>query len=317
MASSSSTALPEDSFLRPRVFLPFLAVAMIWGSTWLVIRDQVSSVPPGWSVTYRFLLAATGMFVLAAIMRAPLIIDRRGHALAMIMGLLQFVGNFNFVYRAEQYVTSGLVAVLFGLLILPNALLGRLWLKAPISGRFLLGTAIAMAGVVALMLDEYEAAAALGKGSGTAMLTGIGFVLLAILSVSVANVMQATRAVGRYPLVPMIAWSMAWGALFDAILAYALSGPPVIEARWSYLGGIAYLAILGSVVTFPLYYRLIRTIGPGKAAYNSVLTPIIAMALSTVFEGFEWSLRAVIGGVLALIGLIIALTSRAKAAEPQ
>ena len=87
-------------------------------------------------------------------------------------------------------------------------------------------------------------------------------------------------------------------------------GPPVLPTDPRYWVGTAYLAILGSVVTFPLYYGLIREIGPGRAAYHNVLVVIVAMLLSTLLEGYRWSALAVAGSVLALIGLVIALRAK-------
>src|SRR5215210_3955158 len=101
------------------VVLPFIFFTLIWGSTWIVIRDQLGVVPPTWSVTYRFAIAATAMFAFAASSGASLGIGREGHALALLFGIPQFFLNFNFVYAAEHYVTSGLVAVVFAMLLVP------------------------------------------------------------------------------------------------------------------------------------------------------------------------------------------------------
>ena len=115
----------EPGFLTPRVWIPFMVTSLIWGSTWFVIRDQLGTVPTTWSVTYRFIVAAIGMFILALVLRQPLKIDRPMVGWTMLLGLLQFGINFNFVYTAEHYVTSGLVAVVFAWLIVPNALLAK------------------------------------------------------------------------------------------------------------------------------------------------------------------------------------------------
>ena len=299
MSASAATA-------QARSIAAFILVTLIWGSTWLVIKDQISAVPPAWAVTWRFALAALGMFLLALVRREALLLSREGMLLALPMGLFQFFANFQFVYQAEHYITSGLVAVLFALLMVPNALMARIFVKAEVSGRFIAGSAVALIGIALLLLHEYRAA----PGGGGAVLTGIALTCCAILSASSANVMQATETARRQSVVVLIAWAMVFGTLADALFAWLVAGPPVIDTSARQLAGLAYLAIVGSVVTFPLYFALIRDWGPGKAAYNSVAVPVVAMALSTLFEGYRWSALAIGGAVLAMIGLLIALSGR-------
>ena len=306
MSHNDHAPAPEPGLLTPRVLAPFLIVSLIWGSTWLVIRDQLGDVPSSWSVAYRFTVAAICMFALTAILRQPLKIDRQMMLWTILLGLLQFSLNFNFVYAAERHVTSGLVAVIFALLIVPNALLAKWWLGRRIGTAFLIGSAIAGVGVGLLMLQEYRAAPV---GSDEVLL-GLSLSLCGVCCASVSNVLQVVPRVARFPTVTILAWSMLWGAAANALLAFAIYGPPVIDPRPAYLGGVLYLAIIGSVLTFPLYFNLIREIGPGKAAYTGVLIPVIAMLLSTIFEGYSWSVLAVAGAVLAIAGLLVAMKTR-------
>jgi drug/metabolite transporter (DMT)-like permease len=293
------------SFLQLRILLPFLLVTLIWGSTWIVIRDQIGVVPPTWSVTYRFIIAAAAMFAYAALSGASLRIGREGHILALLFGIPQFFLNFNFVYAAEHYVTSGLVAVVFAMLLVPNSALSWLFLKHRMSGRFLAGSAVAVAGVALLFVQELRA----GAAPADRVLLGIGLTILGMLSASVANIMQATERLRARPVSAMLAWGMTYGVAANALTAFLLYGPPTIEYRVGYWAGLAYLGLLASALSFTFYFGIIRAIGPAKAAYSSVLVPILAMALSTAFEGYHWSRLAVAGGVLALAGLVIALRS--------
>ncbi|UYY75933.1 DMT family transporter [Sphingomonas sp. R1] len=291
---------------RLTVLIPFLLVTLIWGSTWLVIKDQLAVVPPSWSVSYRFLVAGVTTLVWAASRRDRLWLDARGFAFAGALGLAQFVLNFNFVYRAEAHVTSGVVAVVYALLLVPNAILARIFLGQRMGRQLLIGSVVAMAGVALLFLHE----ARLNPVGPHAALIGIGIALAGVLSASVANVMQATGTAKAYPMASTLGWAMLIGSALDASFALATVGPPVIETRPAYLLGILYLGVIGSSITFTLYFQLIRTIGPAKAAYTSVLIPVIAMLLSTLFEGYRWSLLAVGGGTLVLVGLVLALRAR-------
>lgn len=298
-------AAPPHALLRPQIALPFLLVALIWGSTWFVITTQIGEVPPSWSVAYRFAMATPAMFVVALVMRQSLALGRAGHVLALVIGLTQFCGNFNFVYRAELHLTSGVVAVMFGMLMVPNALLGRWLLGAQVTGRFLLGSAVAIAGIALLLVHEAQSAPLGGN-----VWLGIALTVGGILSASIANVVQANETGRSLPMVSLLAWAMLYGTLIDTALAWATAGPPVFPASLSFWAGTAWLALAGSVVTFPLYYGIVRTIGPGRAAYNGVLVIVIAMLISTFVEGYDWSLLAAAGAVLGTAGMILALRAR-------
>lgn len=293
---------------RTRSILAFILVTLIWGSTWSVIKDQISIVPAQWSVTWRFALAAIGMALLARWRGEDLRLSPGALRFAAVLGLFQFCFNFQFVYQAQHHLTSGVVAVLFALLMVPNAAFARIFLGTKFSGRFLAGGAVAIVGIGLLLAHEYEAAAI-----GGSVLLGLALACGAILCASGANVMLASETARSQPAVALLAWAMLFGTLGDAGLAFAMTGPPVFDPRPEYWWGVAYLGILGSVVTFPLYFALIRDWGPGPAAYNGVAVPIVAMALSTVLEGYQWTTLAVAGAMLAMAGMLIALSGRKAA----
>ena len=290
--------------LRPDVAIPFALTALIWGSTWWTITTQIGDVPAAWSVTYRFLIATPAMALTAALMGNRLAMQAKAHGLALLIGLTQFCGNYMFVYEAERHLTSGIVALLLGLLLVPNAALGWLLLGQRITARFALGSAVAMAGMALLLVNE----ARLAPVGGNVML-GIALSVGGLLAAAVANIVQAGETGRSVPMASLLAWSMAYGTLIDAALAWAMHGAPVLPRDPYYWLGASYLAIAGSVVTFPLYFNLVRTIGAGKAAYNSVVVVVLAMLLSTLLEGYRWTGLAVAGALLALAGLLVALTS--------
>lgn len=296
-------------FFDAKVLVPFTIVTFIWGSTWLVIRDQISAVPPSWSIAYRFLIAAAAMFLFARFRRVPLWLGWPGMAFAACLGVMQFVLNFNLVYRAELHITSGLVAMLYALLLVPNSLLSWIVFRQPAGRAFIVGSFVAICGIALLFLHEYRASSV----APDQVLLGIALGVSGTLSASVANVMQGSGIARRLPMVATLAWGMLFGSLFDIAAAWILHGPPVVDLRPTYIAGVLYLALAGSVVTFPLYFRLIQQIGAGRAAYSSVLIPIIAMLLSTLFEGYRWSPLALAGAALALIGMVVAM--RAKTAS--
>jgi drug/metabolite transporter (DMT)-like permease len=293
------------TFRDPRVILPFLLITLIWGSTWIVIKDQLGTVPPVWSVSYRFYVAGAAMMAIALLRGESLRIGRGGFVLAAMLGTFQFVVNYNFVYASELYITSGLAAVVFALLVVPNAILAWFFFGQRVTARFALGSAVAMAGVALLFVQEMRHAAT----SAESVLAGLALVLVAVLAASISNVMQIMPAIKARPVAPLLGWAMLYGATANAIFGWAYVGPPAVEPRLGYWLGIVYLGLIASALAFWLYFDLIRKIGPAKAAYSSVLIPMIAMVISTFAEGYRWSALALAGGALALAGLVIALRS--------
>ena len=283
--------------------IPFIIFTAIWGSTWIVIRGQLGTVPPQWSVTYRFIVAAAAMAGLAVWKGDSLNIGRRGLAAAAFLGFTQFCVNFNAVYLAERHITSGVVATVFALLLIPATLLGWAMLGHKPSRRFAWSSLVAVAGIVLLFMHEIREHPA----DGRQIAVGIGLTLVGMVGAAVANVTQARPEIRRYPLFALLAWSMGAGAVIDGLIAYAMTGPPSFDPRPSYWLGVLYLALLASVLTFSLYYPVVRKIGPAKAAYSSVLVPIIAMGFSTTLEHYRWTPTTIAGALLALGGMAAAL----------
>lgn len=290
----------------PQAWGAFIGCTLIWGCTWFVIRTQLGEVPASWSVTWRFVLGAAVMFGLCVVKRKSLRLTARQHGFALLVAVSQFVLNFNLVYRSEAYLASGLVSLTFAFLLVFNTLLAALFLGQRVSGRFLIGSGIGLAGVLLLFAPD------LAKPGNDQMGLGLALAFGGVLSASIANVLQGTREGRAMPLEAGLAWAMAWGALLDGVLAWAIAGPPVFSFDPVYLAGLAYLGIVASAVAFSLYYVLIRAVGPGQAAWNGVVVPVVAMTLSTFLEDWQWTATAVGGVALALLGLAIALTAKAR-----
>lgn len=290
------------------IIIPFIIFTLVWGSTWIVIRDQLGTVAPQWSVTYRFAIAAVAMAAVAHWKGQSLAIDRRGMIAATIIGACQFCINFNGVYLAEHYIASGLVATVFALLLIPNSLLAWGFLGQKPTARFFAAGLVAVTGIGILFWNEF----ARNPAGGMEIAIGLGLTIVGLLGASASNVYQAGPTAKDYPLLSLLAWSMAIGAVLDAVIALIVAGPPTIDPRPGYWFGLIYLALAATVLAFSLYIPVVRKIGPGRAAYSSVLVPVIAMSLSTVFEGYQWSIYAVVGGVLALGGMLLALAGRRR-----
>lgn len=304
---------PLDNATKGRVLIPFALVTMIWGSTWLAIHSQFGPVSTQWSVSYRFAVGAISMFVVAVAMKLPLRVRLSDHALAAALGFVTFVINYNCVYASELHITSGLVAVIFSLLVPLNAVLARVFLKQELSRPFLMGSGVAMLGVVLLFLHEWRAV----DRNPHEVTLGIGLAVTAVCFASLGNVFQGSQRARQVPMATLLAWAMGWGALLDAVVAWVRTGPPVFDFRPSYIAGLLYLGVVASAVAFTLYFNLIRRIGAARGGYVNVLIPVIAMGFSTVFEHYHWSVEAVLGGLLVLAGLVVAMRARGDTPAPR
>lgn len=307
LATGELTNVPASHEHPGSVAIPFAIFTAIWGSTWIVIRGQLGVVAPEWSVAYRFAIASIAMAAVARWKGQSLRLGKRGLAAALFLGFMQFCLNFDAVYLAERHITSGVVATVFALLLIPATLMGWAFLGYRPSSRFLWSSLVAVAGIVLLFIHEIRD----NPAEGRHIVAGIGLTLVGMLGASTANVAQARPEIRRFPLLSLLAWSMAAGAIIDAIVALALAGAPTFDVHPTYVAGLLYLALAASVLTFSLYYPVVRKIGPGKAAYSSVIVPIIAMGFSTWLEDYRWTALNVSGALLALGGMAAAL-SRSK-----
>jgi drug/metabolite transporter (DMT)-like permease len=285
------------------VAIPFAIFTAIWGSTWIVIRGQLGTVPPQWSVTYRFVIAALAMACVARWKGDSLKLGHNGLITATFLGFTQFCVNFNAVYLAERHITSGVVATVFALLLIPASLLGWAFLGHKPSSRFAWSSLVAVVGIVLLFVHEVRQHPA----DSAQVAAGIALTLAGMVGAAIANVWQARPEIRRFPLFSLLAWSMAAGALIDGIIAFAMTGRPVFDPRPAYWAGVLYLSLFASVLTFSLYYPVVRKIGPAKASYSSVIVPIIAMGFSTALEHYRWTSLTIAGALLALGGMAAAL----------
>jgi drug/metabolite transporter (DMT)-like permease len=283
---------------------------LIWGSTWLVIKFQLGVVPPAVSVAWRFALAALILFAYAGYKGSPLRFDARTHRWLALQGLLLFGINYVLVYLSEQSLTSGLVAVIFSLVMFCNILGLRLFFSVPVKPAALSGSVLGVVGVALVFWPELA-----HFSMSPARRLGL---ILALLSAPVASLgnMAATRN-HRYQL-PMIqanAWAMMYGAIFVAVYA-ALDGQHfAFDRSFRYVASLLYLALFGSVIAFIAYLTLLGRIGADRAGYAAVAIPIVALALSTLFEDLRWDVTMAGGIAMCVAGNVLVLRRGAAGAR--
>jgi len=281
----------------------YAVVVLIWGTTWAAIPYQLGVVPEEVSVAYRFALGSVALFAYAALTGRQVRIPLRHYGMVIVTGALMFSINYLFVYYGTNYVTSGLVAVLFSSMVVSNALFERLFFKRPLERRLMLASLSGVAGILLLFWPEVGT---LGFADQTVM--GIGLVLISVIFASLGNMGAIVNAKHNLPVVSVNAHGMAWGALTSVIVASLLGREFTFSFETGYVLSLGFLSIFGSAIAFGSYLALLRKIGSARAAYTTVLFPLVALLISTFVEGYQWSTLAVSGIVFIIAGNWLALT---------
>ena len=289
----------------------YLLTSLIWGSTWLVITFQLGVVPPEASIVYRFALAALLLMVYVLARRLPMRFTLRQHAFIALQGTFLFSLNYILVYLAEQNLTSGLVAIVFSMLILSNVVLGAIFLRAPIRPRVVLGGVIGVAGLALVFRPDLSGFVG-GSGWRLGLLLSVG----AVLSASVGNILSARNQRAGLPVVQTNAYGMAYGAAVTLIIAVVRGVPFTFDPTPSYVLSLVYLAIFGSVIAFGTYLTLIGRMGVDRAAYIGVIFPLVALLLSMMFEGLGLGVVGLAGVALVAAGNVLVLNRRRPASAP-
>lgn len=285
----------------------YAIVVLIWGTTWYAIKFQLGVVAPEISLVYRFGLAAICVFIYARLAGSPMRLSWGEHRFVALQGLTLFCLNYWMTYLSTQFLTSGLVAVVFTSIILLNLVNARFFFGVPVEARVLLAAATGALGVALLFLPELQAA----MGDRTIVhgaLLAFGGTYLA----SLGNMAAMRNTQSGMSVVTANAYGMAYGTVGLALIA-AIRGAPIdFDPSWPYVVSLLYLSLAGTSLAFGLYLVLIKRIGPSRAAYTSVLFPVVALAVSTLFEGYRWSVPSIIGLAVLVAGNALALGGRAR-----
>jgi drug/metabolite transporter (DMT)-like permease len=288
------------------------ATVLIWGTTWFAIKFQLGSVDPMVSVLYRFIAATVILMLYCRLadlrMRFPL----KDHVFMALQGLMLFSVNYWIIYLASVHLTSGVVAVIFSSIVFMNMVNGALFMGSPVRSSVVLGSAIGILGIGLVFWPEISAFSLSDKAALGILLTAV-----ATFMASLGNIISARHQKYNLPVIQTNAYGMAYGAVIIGIVS-ALSGRPFnFEISAAYIGSLGYLAIFGTVIAFGCYLKLIGKIGADRAAYATMLFPVVALAISTFFEGYQWSVYSLIGMVLILIGNGLVLNKKALSRQLQ
>ena len=279
------------------VLLLYLSVVLIWGSTWFVIPFQFGEVANELSVAYRFGIAAVLLYAYALLTRRKIALPKSAYLFVFIQGTLLFSLNYFLVYYGTAYITTGLVAVVFSTVVLFNAMFSRLFFGTPLETRVLIAAVIGFTGIALIFWPEVTVVSLADD-----TVVGVAFILVATMIASLGNMAAVVNTRHELPVVAVNAHAMAWATITSIVIALLLGRKLNFSWEPAYLYSLAYLAVFGSAIAFGCYLALIRRIGAAKAAYSSVLFPVVALGLSTLFEDYKWTVTAVVGIILTLIG---------------
>jgi drug/metabolite transporter (DMT)-like permease len=283
-------------------FLLYGLTVLIWGTSWFAMTLQTGQVPVELSIAYRFLLAAAMLIGYCLVTGRRLSYRPRDHLFMATQGVCLFSLNYILFYRASFDLPSGLLAICFSTITLMNIGNGALFFRTPVRPRVFL---CALLGLVGLGLVFWPEIAGLGLHARA----GIGLLLslLATFSASLGNMVSVRHKKAAIPVIESNAIGMAYGALCTLAIAAAKGEIPIYDSRLAYSAALAYLALFASVIGFGCFLTLVQRIGADKAAYSSVLFPIVALALSTWLEGYRWTPLAGLGVALVLLGIVLVL----------
>ena len=280
----------------------YAIVVLIWGTTWYAIKFQLGVVAPEISLVYRFGLAAVFVFIYARATGSPLRLSWRDHRFVAVQGATLFCLNYWLTYLSTQFLTSGLVAVLFTSIIFFNLVNSRIIFGTPVERRVLVAAGAGVLGVALLFLPELQAAL-----RDSSIAHGALLALGATYIASLGNMAAMRNTQGGLPVVTVNAYGMAYGAMGLAVIAAIRGTPVAFDPHWPYVLSLTYLTLAGTSLAFGLYLALLKRIGAARAAYTSVLFPVVALIVSTLFEGYRWSLPAIAGLAVLVAGNALAL----------
>jgi drug/metabolite transporter (DMT)-like permease len=282
------------------IFL-YISVVCIWGTTWIALLGQTGEVPIVLSVFYRFALASIlflpTLYLLGKLQR----VQSRDHFFFLLQGLCLFSINYLFFYNASLYLVSGLISVIFAAATIFNAF--NQWLiwkkRPPVTIYF--SSILGVIGLLMLFweqfLDQYN----------SEFLIGIAYALLGTYCFSLGNMISVRHSACGIQPWTSIAYSMIYGAIILLMIMMFTGVEWVWDSRSVYWGTLLYLAIPGSILGFTAYLSLVGRIGADQAVYSTVLFPVVALTISTFVEDYSWSITAVVGLFLILLGVLLAL----------
>ncbi|MDB2481490.1 DMT family transporter [Porticoccaceae bacterium] len=283
----------------------YASTVLIWGSTWIAITFQLGSVDPLASVIYRMALACALLFALCKVRGISLQLSAKDHRFVALQGLCLFGLNFWAIYHSELYLPSGIIAIIFSLIVFFNIVNGRIFLKRPIAINSVVGGIVGLTGICLLFYPELTRLSSTGDA-----LKGFALAFTAVFIASLGNIAATRNGLLGTSVWTINAWATLYGSLALMVVAL-LSGTEFnYDSSFEYTASLLYLSVFGTILAFGAYLKLLVILGPEKASYSGLLIPFFAILMSTIFEDYQWTLMAVTGFVLVAAGNYLVMGRR-------
>ena len=295
--------------MKPFDILLYALVVVGWSTSWLPLKWQVGEIAPEVSLVWRFVIAGSLLMIITRLSGRRLALPFWGHGVALAIGLFLFSTNYFFFYTGALVLPSGLLAVVFASASLINLFYSAVVFRTPITPLGLVASALGFAGILLLYWPEIA-----GQGSGpsgkdpaiaVSALGALGAYVLGTISFCSGNMVSTAAQRRDLPVMGSTAWAMLYGAGLMLVLGLIRGQKLTIEVSWQYIGGGLWLAVFGSVLAFTAYLTLLGRIGASRAAYATVLFPPIALGISTLVEGYQWTWSGLVGLPLVLAGIVL------------
>lgn len=279
--------------------LLYALLCLIWGSTWLAIRIGLADLAPFWSLAARVVLALVFVLTLGWIRKTRYAVPSALRGKLILVSLLLYPINYGLVYWGEQYVTSGLTAVVFSCMPFFVAMLSWKMLPNERPGlTSVAGLLVGFCGLITIYWDQLS----LGD---TQRVLGMAAISFSALVSGYASV-SIRRDLGKIPPVALTMWTLLAGALVIPVYALGLEGLDVGRITVPGLSSIVYLSVVGSGLAFVVYFRLLSQLSALTMSLITFITPIVALTLGALFDQEILTLRTEVGIGMVLVGVLLA-----------
>lgn len=283
----------------------YFVTVLIWGTTWYAIKIQTIYAPAEISILYRAFFSALIMLIVARLFRCKFNFDFKDHIFLCLLGMSIFSLHFLYIFEAATFIISGLVSLVFSCVSFLSIINNYIFFRSAPRWNVICGAVIGIAGLTVFFWHELT-------DISVAKSTMLGIYNAAIGAVifSLGGVISKRNNIKGLEIVPSMAMALTYG--FIAIAAYTIikGSNLVVPMNYSYWWALFYLVIAGSVIGYFSYLSLVKNIGPELAGYATVIFPVVALVVSSIFEGYEWSVVDFIGFSLVALGNILIMMKR-------